>query len=162
MCKEHVFVLYDLLGGTGDRCGACALYFLQKIRRTDDVTFEVYDYEIVVDIIQEINELHKLFSLNVQHLLNYNLKKTIDHIATKDGVHPEFQQLINEYKFELNKLTVDLLQLQHQFPGVRYRVKQSEPIYEKILYYLGTEHEHGKVPINKSLNDFLGFRIFVE
>lgn len=61
-------------------------YFLQKIRRTDDVTFEVYDYEIVVDIIQEINELHKLFSLNVQHLLNYNLKKTIDHIATKERV----------------------------------------------------------------------------
>ena len=54
------------------------------------------------------------------------------------------------------------LSLHLRYPGIRYRVKQSESIREKIIYYLGPEHEGGKVSINKSLNDLLGFRIFVE
>ena len=127
------------------------------------MTLQVYRHETVVEIIQEINKLHKTFSINSQDFLNCNLKKTINKIATKNGINQEFQSLINKYKSELlNKLTINLLQLQSQFPGIRYRVKQSESIREKILYYLGPEHEYGKVPINKSLNDFLGFRIFVE
>lgn len=127
------------------------------------MTLQVYRYEMVVEIIQEINELHKTFSIKSQEFLNYNLKNTtINKIATKDGINQEFQSLSNKYKSELIKLTIDLLQLQSRFPGIRYRVKQSESIREKILYYLGPEHEYGEVPINKSLNDFLGFRIFVE
>ena len=33
---------------------------------------------------------------------------------------------------------------------------------KKIRYYLGDQHENSKVPIIKSLNDLLGFRIFVQ
>ena len=77
------------------------------------MTLQVYRYETVVEIIQEINKLHKTFSINSQEFLNCNLKKTINKIATKNGINQEFQNLINKYKSELlNKLTINLLQLQ--------------------------------------------------
>ena len=71
------------------------------------MTLQVYRYETVVEIIQEINKLHKTFSINSQEFLNCNLKKTINKIATKNGINQEFQNLINKYKSELlNKLTI--------------------------------------------------------
>ena len=49
------------------------------------MTLQVYRYETVVEIIQEINKLHKTFSINSQEFLNCNLKKTINKIARKQG-----------------------------------------------------------------------------
>lgn len=121
-----------------------------------------YDYETVVKIIQEIRKLHFHFSNNLEEILTYNLKKTIDKVASVEGVNSDFQELLDRYKAKLNQFTVFLLSLHLRYPGIRYRVKQSESIREKIIYYLGPEHEDGKVSINKSLNDLLGFRIFVE
>ncbi|MGO8609138.1 hypothetical protein ACC848_39940, partial [Rhizobium johnstonii] len=51
--------------------------------------------------------------------------------------------------------------IQNKFVGIRYRIKQAESISEKLLYYMTDVHEFGKVPLNKCLNDLLGFRILV-
>ena len=126
------------------------------------MVIEYYDYESVVEIIKRINKLHGDFSKSLEPSLNYNLKKTIDKVADERGVNPKFQRLIDLYKAELNQFTIKLLLLQVEYSGIRYRIKQSESIREKIKYYLGPQHENGKVPINKSLNDFLGFRILVD
>lgn len=126
------------------------------------MALESYDYESVVEIIKRINKLHSDFSKSLEPSLNYNLKKTIDKVANETGVKPGFQRLIDLYKTELNQFIIKILPLQVEYSGIRYRIKQSESIREKIKYYLGPQHENGKVPINKSLNDFLGFRILVD
>lgn len=127
------------------------------------MTVKVYPYSTVVDIIKEINELHRVFSVSSKEILVYNLKRNIDNVVTSDGIDQSFQKLINDYKSEmLGKLTLALLVMQSKFPGIRYMFKQMESIREKLMYYLSEEHEYGKVAINKSLNDFLGFRILVD
>lgn len=47
--------------------------------------FGPYDYETVVKIIQEIRKLHFHFSNNLEEILTYNLKKTIDKVASIEG-----------------------------------------------------------------------------
>lgn len=126
------------------------------------MALESYDYESVVEIIKRINKLHSDFSKSIEPSLNYNLKKTIDKVANETGVNPGFQRLIDLYKTELTQYTLELVSLSKEYSGVRFRIKQVESIREKIRYYLGPQHENGKVPINKSINDFLGFRIFVQ
>lgn len=120
-----------------------------------------YSYSTVLELIQEINEFHRSFSVSAENLLTYNLKNTVDQVTSEEGISPFFQELIEVYKLELNKYSLKLLGLQSRYPGMRYRIKQLESIREKLLYYMTAEHEFGKVSINKSLNDFLGFRIFV-
>ena len=126
------------------------------------MVIESYDYESVVEIIKRINNLHFAFSSRLKPNLTCNLRKTIDKVANETGVDAIFQKLIDLYKTELTQFTLELVSLSEEYSGVRFRIKQAESIREKIRYYLGPQHENGKVPINKSLNDFLGFRIFVQ
>lgn len=126
------------------------------------MAIESYDYESVVEIIKLINVLHYEFSSKLKPDLTCNLRKTIDKVADMTGANPDFQKLIDLYKSELTQFVPELVSFSGEYSGVRYRVKQLESISEKIRYYLGDQHENGKVPINKSLNDFLGFRIFVQ
>lgn len=126
------------------------------------MVIESYDYESVVEIIKRINNLHFDFSYKLKPDLTCNLRQTIDKVADMTGANPDFQKLIDLYKVELTQFAAELVDFSTEYSGVRYRVKQSESIGEKIRYYLGDQHENGKVPIIKSLNDLLGFRIFVQ
>ena len=126
------------------------------------LVIESYDYKSVVEIITRINALHYDFSCKLEPDLTCNLRQTIDKVADTTGAKPDFQKLIDLYKAELTQFAAELVKFSTEYSGVRYRVKQSESISEKIRYYLGDQHENGKVPIIKSLNDLLGFRIFVQ
>lgn len=121
-----------------------------------------YRYESIVDIINEINRLHYSFSSDLRAHLCFNLKKSVSSIVVDNSINRDFQDLIVSYKVELNRNIIKVSDIQNKFVGIRYRIKQAESISEKILYYMSEIHEFGKVPLNKCLNDFLGFRILVK
>ena len=120
-----------------------------------------YKYEDIVRIISEINELHYSFSIQLSNLLSFNLKNTISSVVANNSIDSDFQELVNSYKKELNSIVGGISDIQNKFVGIRYRIKQAESISEKLLYYMTDVHEFGKVPLNKCLNDLLGFRILV-
>lgn len=122
-----------------------------------------YQYESIVDIIIEINRLHRSFSFELVDLLCFNLKKReVSSIVVNDSIEGQFQNLISAYKSALNRNIVKVWDIQNKFTGIRYRIKQAESISEKILYYMSRNHQFGKIPLNKCLNDFLGFRVLVD
>lgn len=126
------------------------------------MSVSAYQYEDIVHIITDINKLHYSFSVGLSGLLNFNLKKSVGSVVVNNSINRDFQELINSYKAELNSKIVKISDIQNKFIGIRYRIKQAESISEKLLYYIGEEHECGKIPLNKCLNDFLGFRILVD
>lgn len=125
------------------------------------MSVSTYQYEDVVRIICEINDLHYSFSNELSNLLSFNLKKSVSSVVVSHSIDSDFQELINSYKRELNSIVGRLSDIQNKFVGIRSRIKQAESISEKLLYYMTDVHEFGKVPLNKCLNDFLGFRILV-
>lgn len=120
-----------------------------------------YQYESVVEIISEINRLHYSFSSGLGALLCFNLKKSVSSVVVNNRIDREFQELIVSYKARLNRNISQVSSIRHQFIGIRWRIKQAESISEKLLYYMSENHEFGRIPLNKCLNDFLGFRILV-
>ncbi|WOI91918.1 hypothetical protein RYQ61_03630 [Streptococcus intermedius] len=125
------------------------------------MSVSTYQYEDIVHIICEINDLHYSFSNKLSNLLSFNLKKSVSSVVVSNSIDSDFQELINSYKKELNSIVGRLSDIQNKFVGIRSRIKQAESISEKLLYYMTDVHEFGKVPLNKCLNDFLGFRILV-
>ena len=121
-----------------------------------------YPYPDVLSIINEINSLHGSISMDLNYLLEFNFKKTVSSIVENDTIKPNFQELINSYKEALNNNIFTISNIQTKYNAIRFRIKQAESISEKLLYYMSDLHENGKIPINKCLNDFLGFRIFVD
>lgn len=140
---------------------ACLLYLFFVIGRFV-LVLVTYQYPDVLSIINQINSLHGSISMDLNYLLEFNLKKTVSTIVENDTIKPNFQELINSYKEALNNNIFTISNIQTKYNAIRFRIKQAESISEKLLYYMNDIHENGKIPINKCLNDFLGFRIFVD
>lgn len=121
-----------------------------------------YQYPDVLSIINEINSLHGSISKDLNYLLKFNLKTTVSSIIENNTIKSDFQEIINLYKEELNNNLFTISSIQTKYNAIRFRIKQAESISEKLLYYMNDLHENGKIPINKCLNDFLGFRIIVD
>ena len=122
----------------------------------------VDSYEQIVEVIRAINEFHLRTSQEQEVYLTLNLKKnTVSSIVSDEGISQQFQSIIDRYRNAL--LTVYISEINNfsfKFP-VRARIKQAESISEKLLYYSTKEGNNGEYPINKCLNDILGFRIIV-
>ena len=141
---------------------ACLLYLFFVIWRFV-LVLVTYQYPDVLSIINEINSLHGSISMDLNCLLKINLKTTsVCSIVENNTIKSDFQAIINLYKEELNKNLFTISYIQTKYNAIRFRIKQAESISEKLLYYMNDIHENGKIPINKCLNDFLGFRIFVD
>ncbi|MDT2857846.1 hypothetical protein [Lactococcus lactis] len=120
----------------------------------------IISYSEIVEVIKAINVLHKKFSSELGDILTYKLSKSVRNVVDEQGITIDFQKLINEYKTALTLNTVRVFEIQNRFPNVRSRAKQGESVREKLIYYRKTR-ENGGIPINKCLNDFLGFRLIV-
>ncbi|WP_242359656.1 hypothetical protein [Lactococcus petauri] len=117
-------------------------------------------YLEIVEVIEDINVLHREFSYEIQDVLTFNLRRSVSRIVSGKEIDENFQMLVNEYKLALNANMIRFLEFQDRFPSVRIRIKQGESISEKLFYYKN-KRENGRVPINKCLNDLLGFRLIV-
>lgn len=122
----------------------------------------VDSYEQIVEVIRAINEFHLRMSQEQEAYLTLNLKKnTVSSIVSDEGISQQFQSIIDRYR---NALLIDYMAEINNFSfkcQVRIRIKQAESISEKLLYYSTKEGSNGEYPINKCLNDILGFRIIV-
>lgn len=138
-------------------CYLCIFVFWWGMK----VEQEIDSYLEVFKVIDEVNNLHKAFSLDRINFLDYNLRKNVKTVVDESGINANFLILINKYKTDLNANVTRFIDIQMTFPNLRYRIKQGESISEKLLYYMTQAHQNGEVALNKCLNDLLGFRILV-
>ncbi|GGJ11607.1 GTP pyrophosphokinase [Paenibacillus hunanensis] len=96
--------------------------------------------------------------------INFN-KKSVNYVIdeSQSSIKTSFIGLIQEYHEYISSLIIDI-EYEYEYPcfDFRARVKQKDSIINKLLHYKVNKEEVGGVPINKCLNDLLGFRITVE
>lgn len=108
----------------------------------------------IQDLYDESNEAWMIFKT----VDNINLKKNyICDINNNDSI----QLYIIFYNIFLSLLNVHL-KITSQYPEIRARIKNINSISSKIEKYNTAQHEYGKIPINKCLNDLLGFRVILK
>lgn len=113
-------------------------------------------------IIESINEEHLRISHSHIHIFKYNLKKrTVKSILTEFDkqflIDEAFIAMCQEYK---NILHQHLAEIEAN-TNIRCRIKSDDSIESKLVHYVKRKNEDGNVPLNKCLNDFLGFRLIV-
>ncbi|MHB0809379.1 MAG: nucleotidyltransferase family protein [Facklamia hominis] len=113
--------------------------------------------EKLIDLIIEINSLHLLFNLEICKDLSSGInfsRKQVNHLIENHSLKNLFFSYLDEYYFRLRPFVISdrILSL-----DVDNRIKDRDSIVFKLnKYYLGKEK--GKMPIQKCLNDILGFR----
>ncbi|MEV2910043.1 hypothetical protein ABNF65_15755 [Paenibacillus larvae] len=128
-----------------------------------------FDYKPLIDLITEISDLHKKISDEYPEKFDRQLinlkKRQVRHVFEDELniVQEEFYLLVQSY-YDMLKICTINTELEYEFTdlGLRLRIKQIESIVHKLIYYRTGRREEGKVPLNKCLNDFLGFRIFID
>lgn len=141
---------------------------LQLIDRTDYAKLE-YDGGKLYSLIYEIIKLHEKFSNENLDINPFNLKKKLvrDIVEPVDDsytyiINKDFHSVLNRYLSKIDQLTVDIdLVYTYSDLDFRLRVKQPESIIYKLGHYNAGKSENGKIPLNKCLNDLLGFRVIL-
>lgn len=115
----------------------------------------------IVDIIRLIDELHVYFNKEVckdfPSGINFG-KKQVNHLIETYNLKNTFFTHLDKYYPNLRKYTQEdrFINLDLDF-----RIKERESLVYKLnKYYHG--NEKGKMPIQKCINDILGFRIITE
>ncbi len=123
------------------------------------------EIEKIVQLINNIGEYHKTFSKNFykNNDSNINLKKTtIDKILKEISYNGLFMDLIDEYiKLISKEILVSEIRSNSSKFTIRFRGKNRESVLNK-LYYYRFDREEFQIPIQKCLNDIMGFRIILE
>lgn len=140
-----------------------------KLLETPEYTDSDYAIDTICKIIIEIIGIHESFS-QIQHKENpFNLKKTlvrdiVEQVEESNTyiINKEFHTFLNLYLSRVDELTIDIdLVYTYIDLDFRLRVKQPESIIYKLIHYYSGKQENGKTPLNKCLNDLLGFRIIL-
>lgn len=118
----------------------------------------------IVAFINDIGERHCSFS--DQFFGSdppYNLKETrVDTILKDSSYDQKFMGLIDNYIDELT-LCFSFLDFESDYPilDTRFRVKNKESALNKLFHYR-FKRSPSSIPIQKCLNDLLGFRIIID
>lgn len=118
----------------------------------------------IVAFINDIGERHCSFSDQFfSRYPSYNLKKTrVDTILKDSSYDQKFMDLIDNY---IDELTFWFSFLDFEFESsileTRFRGKNKESALNKLFHYR-FERSQSSIPIQKCLNDLLGFRIIID
>lgn len=120
----------------------------------------IYD---LIHLINEIGRLHNRFSTDFfENRQTYNLKKVrVDSVVFNDSYDESFIGLVEEY-IEALAEWIFYLDFESNNPllDTRFRGKNRGSSLNKLTYY-----RHGKanssIPLQKCMNDLLGFRIII-
>jgi hypothetical protein len=126
-----------------------------------------YAIEKLSSLIYSIAQIHNDFSKENVSSNPFNLKKTLvrDIVEQMDEgdtyqINKKFHNFLNNYLSKVDQLTIDIdLDYTYSEFDFRLRVKQPESIIYKLGHYNSGKQENGKLPLNKCLNDLLGFRV---
>lgn len=133
----------------------------------DDTKKVDYDIDTLITLIYNLISMQKDFNSNKVTENNKNLKKTlvkdiVHQVSNTDAslIDKDFYPILMRYIGELELLTIDTeLEYTYNKFDFRLRVKQLESIIYKLIHYNTGKKEKGSIPLNKCLNDLLGFRI---
>jgi hypothetical protein len=136
---------------------------------SDEYKHTDYDIDKLCSLIYEISNIHKTFSEEHNSLNPFNLKKTLvrDIVEQVDDsqtyiINKEFHAVLNNYSNKVDRLMIEIdLDYTYNEFDFRLRIKQPESIIYKLGHYNSGKQENGKLPLNKCLNDLLGFRIMM-
>lgn len=121
--------------------------------------------EVIEKAIRDINGIHEELSESyfTNEFESINLKKhRIETVISSDGIKPVFLEYLHEYQTSLNTvMACSDFEYDYEDNDGRIRVKQRESVQNKLLYYYKTNSD-GKIPLQKCLNDLLGFRLIFE
>ncbi|RRQ98397.1 hypothetical protein [Enterococcus faecalis] len=123
------------------------------------------DFITLEKAILDINNLHSSISKSYFKQDSINLRT----VCVKDVVDAEtgkitehFLKYIDDYYYQLNiALVKSDFEYDYSFWDARMRIKQKESVRNK-LYHYQINHNQGEVPIQKCLNDLLGFRLVID
>ena len=122
------------------------------------------DFFRLKNAICDINKLHKEIS-RVYLIDNYfNLKSICvkDVVENSSKISKEFLDYIDEYYAGLNMALISSnFEYDYSEWDARIRIKQKESVINKLHHYL-CNHNNGEIPIQKCLNDLLGFRLIID
>lgn len=129
----------------------------------------------LIDLIHGINTLHKAQSSDWFESVTkpYNLKRELIRdifLDTQDSeqheaksISTDFLKYLNGYCENLNKI---LSEPEYDFLAPELltstRIKDPDSRVAKLMHYMNSKSEKGKVSINKCLNDLLGFRVWLQ
>lgn len=121
------------------------------------------NFELLRKSIFDINELHKTISEDHFSNTSYNLRNmSVKDVVISNKVSSEFLEYIDEYYEKLNLvIAYSDFDVDYKDWDGRIRLKQKESIQNKLLYYY-SNHEDGRIAIQKCLNDLLGFRLILD
>ncbi|QTJ33067.1 hypothetical protein B8A39_09410 [Dolosigranulum pigrum] len=115
----------------------------------------------IVELIRTIDELHIYFNKEVCKDLPSGInfgKKQVNHLFENKNFKNTFFDHLDKYYTRLRKYTREdkFINIDRDF-----RIKERESLVYKLeKYYQGSEK--GKIPIQKCINDLLGFRIITD
>lgn len=123
------------------------------------------DFIKLNNAIEQINILHKTVSENFFDKNAINLRRMCvkDFVSSDPGkISEEFLDYIEKYYGILNStLIMSDFDSDYSNWDARIRIKQKESVQNKLYYYL-FHHNKGEIPVQKCLNDLLGFRLIIE
>lgn len=125
--------------------------------------------KLLEQAIRDINDIHKnvsedhFFPPEDLNLPPINLKKrTISHFINSNKINEDFIEYINVYHAKMNLIIAySSFDADYVNWDARMRVKQKESIQNKLIHYYMT-NEDGNIPIQKCLNDLLGYRLIID
>lgn len=121
--------------------------------------------QVIERAIKDINGVHKSISedhfdskIDTINLKNFRVKNCI----SSGEITPSFLDYIHEYQAKLNfVIACSDFEYDYVENDGRMRVKQRESIQNKLLHYYHTNN-NGEIPVQKCLNDLLGFRLIID
>lgn len=120
-------------------------------------------FEDIIDIINNIGNMHKEFSETFfsDHKA-LNLKKvTVAKVVNEKSYDEEFISLVDDYIEELAFFQIfQTFQSENPLIETRNRGKNRESTLNK-LYHCRFSNRDPRIPVQKILNDLLGFRIII-
>jgi hypothetical protein len=140
-----------------------------SLLETPEYTKLDYAIDVICQVIHEIIDLHEEFSSSLISESPFNLKRTqvsdiVEQVDESNTyiIDKRFHSFLNRYLTKVDELTIHIdLVYTYSDLDFRLRVKQPESIIYKLVHYYSGKQEKGKLPLNKCLNDLLGFRVIL-
>ncbi|MEK5415270.1 hypothetical protein [Paenibacillus sp. FSL L8-0708] len=142
--------------------------------RLRDARLLVCHFDSIKALVIDICSVHSSFSRDFNGMAKSQIlnlrKRSVSNIFSKDSatekkgtlLESSFLELIHEYQDALGKIIINMdYEYDYKHFDFRLRIKQRDSIINKLFHYRYTKGEQGGMPINKCLNDLLGFRILI-
>lgn len=131
---------------------------------TLDVGYEldIDDYKIIFNILnEEHNKYCKDWISSNEEKFNLKRKCVCDIYTGSKGIEETFKKYMNSFLVDLNCLDFKIMENIYDVYDFNLYVRRRTKEYASIIYKLHkkSNQDNGKYPIQKCLNDLLGYRI---